>query len=171
MKQVRFYIKIYIRYFSQSLKRRLAYRSDFLIQIIFALSTQVASLVFVLTIFEHIPDLNGWSFAEILFIYGFAQTAMALFSFFFGNLISLGRYYILNGQLDRVLLRPLHPLFQILVERLDFGALSTLGMGLGALGYACALLNLSWSITTWFLLVSLLFCAALLFAGLVFILV
>lgn len=171
MKSFRFYIKIYHRYFSQSLKRHLVYRSDFLVQITFALSTQIASLIFVLTIFEHIPNLNGWSFAEVLFIYGFAQTAMALFSFFFENLTTLGRNYILDGQLDRVLLRPLNPLFQIIAEWIDFGSLSTLGMGVGALGYACTLLDFSWSITMWCLLGLLIFCASLLLAGLVLILV
>lgn len=171
MNQVHFYTKIYFRFLAQSLKTRLTYRSDFVIQISFALFTQIASLVFVLAIFEHIPNLNGWSFSEILFIYGFAQTSMALFSLFFGNLVRLGRDYILDGQLDRVLLRPLFPLFQILMDRLDFGSLSTLGMGGAALGYAYIFLNLSWSITMWGLFAVLLFSAALLFAGLVFILV
>lgn len=171
MHRIFFYGKIYFRYLGQYLKGRFAYRLDVLIQMMFALSTQIASLIFILTIFSHIPDINGWSYGEILFIYGFAQTSIALFSMFFSNLTRLGRFYILDGNLDRILIRPLLPLFQIIIARLNIGSLSTLAMGVGALLYASAKLNLSLSFLQFFLLVGLIFSATLTFAGMVFILV
>ncbi|MDE0686448.1 MAG: ABC-2 family transporter protein [Candidatus Poribacteria bacterium] len=142
-----------------------------MIQIVSALSAQIGTLIFVLTIFNHIPDINGWSYGEILFIYGFSQTSMALFSMFFSNLINLGRLYILDGNLDRVLLRPLPPLLQIIIERLDIGSFSTLALGFGALSYAAVKLNLSFSYHLLFFFVVLIFSAVLILGGVVLILV
>ena len=171
MPRIFFYGKIYLRYFGQYFKGKLAYRSDILIQMVFALSTQITSLVFILIIFNHIPDINGWRYGEILFIYGFAQTSIALFSMFFSNLIQLGRFYILDGNFDRVLLRPLPPLFQIIIERLDIGSFSTLAMGIGALLYAATKLNMSLSVVECLIFFGLVLSATLIFAGLVLILV
>ena len=165
MWRIYFYQKIYFRYLGQYLKSRLDYRTDLLIQIISALSAQIGSLIFVMTIFNHVPDLNGWNYGEILFIYGFSQTSMGLFSMFFSNLISLGRFYILDGNLDRVLLRPLPPLFQIVTERLDIGSLSTLTMGVGALSYAAVKLNLPFSYHLLLFFIVLIISATLIFAA------
>ena len=171
MRRIIFYGKIYFRYLSQYLKGRLAYRGDMLIQMMSAFSAQIGSLIFVMTIFNHIPDLNGWSYGEILFIYGFSQTSIALFSMFFSNLMSLSRFYILDGNLDRVLLRPLPPLFQIVIERLDIGSLSSLVVGVGALWYAAVKLDMSLSYHLLLFFVVLIFSATLIFAAFVLILV
>ena len=72
---------------------------------------------------------------------------------------------------DRVLLRPLPPLFQIIIERLDIGSFSTLAMGVGTLLYAAAKLNMSLSAFECLIFFGLVLSATLIFAGLVLILV
>ena len=103
-------------YLGQYAKTRMAYKADFFISLLASVLATVAGYGFVLVLFTRAPHLQGWSFDEILFIYGFSLIPMGLYNVVSLNLYEFGDAYIVEGRFDRVLLRPVHSLFQILFE-------------------------------------------------------
>ncbi len=117
-----FHMSIFFQYASQYLKTRLAYRWDTLVEILSDLLFQGVNLVFILVVFGHTQLLKGWSREEVIFIYGFFLVPYAVFGSFF-NIWDFTDRYIVKGEMDRILTRPIHSLFQIILERMELESL------------------------------------------------
>ncbi|MEW8986041.1 MAG: ABC-2 family transporter protein [Bacillus sp. (in: firmicutes)] len=136
-----FYVKIFFQYVAQYLKTRMEYRSNLIVEIVTDLLQQAVNFVFILVVFGHTQMLAGWSREEIIFIYGFFLVPTALFSAFF-NIWDFNERYIVKGEFDRILTRPIHSLFQIILERMELEALFGGITGLAVMLYAGSMLNL-----------------------------
>ena len=88
------------------------------------------------------PSIGGWKREEVLFIYGYSMIAMAIFTTFAINLYQFGNRYIIQGQFDRVLLRPLNSLCQVLFESFNLESVGSLLTGLCVLWYSAAHLHI-----------------------------
>lgn len=137
-----YYISMFFQYASQYLKSRLTYRMDTLVEILSDLLFQAVNLIFILVVFGHTNLLNGWSREEIIFIYGFFLVPYAFFTSFF-NIWDFNERYIIKGEMDRVLTRPIHSLFQIVLERMELESLFGVITGLAIMFYAGYQLDLS----------------------------
>lgn len=137
-------LTIYFSYFAQFLKGRMSYRWDFFASIVSSMLVTGSGLLFVILLLDgkEIPNLNGWSREEVLFIYGYSMIATSIFSTFAINLYSFGDRYVIQGQFDRVLLRPLNSAFQVLFESFNLDTLGGLLLGLGILGYSAQRLDI-----------------------------
>lgn len=124
------------RYALMRAKVRLAYRGDFALNAIGDLLVAGIGVVFLWAVFSHVPDIKGWAFHEILFIWGLGETAAGLFFVLFQGLWALNQQYILRGELDRVLLRPLDPYTQIMLDHLNLEDLPVALLGLGLVAWA-----------------------------------
>lgn len=151
-----FHLKLLMEYFKQYMKTRMAYRGDFLVQFISNLFSQALNLVFVLVVFQHTQSLHGWAQYEVIFIYGYFLIPWAIFSSFF-NLWSFNDRYIIKGELDRVLTRPVHSLVQVIMETMTPESLVGVLTGAIVMGIAGWQLALTWS---WIDLLLLLFFTA-----------
>jgi len=123
--------------FTVVLKRRLAYRGDLLLAGLDELMRGLVALAMLQVYLAKTPSIAGWQQAELLFILGFSTVTIGLFHTFCGNLYGLSSVYIIQGNLDRVLLRPYPSFLQICFDRIQIEDLSgvVLGgllMGLGA---------------------------------------
>jgi ABC-2 type transport system permease protein len=130
-------------YFAQFLKMRLAYRVDFMVDLsanLFAIGVQLATLT---VLFSKVQALKGWSFEQVLFIYGFSLLPLGLFNLVSINLYRFAEHYIADGNLDRVLLRPLNPLAQVLFESFNVSGLNEIVLGSGIMIYAGSRLGLA----------------------------
>ncbi|MCY8234056.1 ABC transporter permease [Priestia endophytica] len=136
-----FYFSIFFQYIGQYMKTRLQYRSDLLVEILSDLLFQTVNLVFILVVFGHTQLLHGWSRDEIIFIYGFFLVPFAIFSTFF-NIWDFNERYIVKGEMDRILTRPIHSLFQVILERIELESLFGAVTGLAVMIYAGSLLDL-----------------------------
>ncbi len=141
-------IAVYCLYFAQFLKSRLAYRWDFLASILANLIVSVSGLLFVLVLMTGggVATLKGWTLEEVLFLYGYSMVAMAMFTTFAPNLYRFSDRYIIQGQFDRVLLRPLNSLFQVLFESFNLEAVGGLSVGLVLITYSSLKLRLTFSL-------------------------
>ena len=139
------YIKLYGQFVKQALKVWMEYRTDFLVGVFSIVAVQGASLVFVAVVFSHIQQLNGWSFYQVLFIYGVANTGRSIHLIFFDNLWTLGWQYIATGNLDRLLIRPINPLFHLIADRVQQDGVGQLLIGLVVLVDAATHVHVSWS--------------------------
>ncbi|WP_071394323.1 ABC transporter permease [Bacillus tuaregi] len=139
-----FYVSMFFQYASQYLKTRFTYRVDTAVEILSDLLNQAVNLIFILVVFGHTSLLSGWSRDEIIFIYGFFLVPYALFNSFF-NIWDFNERYIVKGEMDRVLTRPVHSLFQIIMERMELESLFGVITGIAVMGYAGMNLGLSFA--------------------------
>ncbi|WP_071458764.1 ABC transporter permease [Bacillus massilinigeriensis] len=139
-----FYVTMFFQYIGQYMKTRLEYRTDLVVEIFSDLLSQAINLVFILVVFGHTDLLNGWTRDEIIFIYGFFLVPYALFSAFF-NIWDFNERYIVKGELDRILTRPVHSLFQVILERMELESLFGACTGLIVMFYAGSRLGLELS--------------------------
>jgi ABC-2 type transport system permease protein len=110
------YIKLYSKFLKQYIKTLMEYRIDFVLGLIGFILVQLAGVIFIKLIFNVIPTLDGWSFYEILFIYGFAQIPRGIDHIFTDYLWIFSWKTIVKGEFDKYLLRPINPLFQVISE-------------------------------------------------------
>lgn len=94
------------------------YDVDFIIGVIAMLIKTVINFSMLLILFTIITNIEGWTFEEMLFIYGFSTTAFAIWHCFFIETITIP-YYIKTGEFDRFLMKPYNPLFLIMIEGFD----------------------------------------------------
>ncbi|WP_134699857.1 ABC transporter permease [Ammoniphilus sp. YIM 78166] len=139
-----FYFSLFWDYLKQYLKTKMAYRLDLLNEMVSDFIFQAVNLVFILVVFQHTSLINGWSREEIIFIYGFFLVPYALFTTFF-NLWDFQERYIIKGEMDRVLTRPAHNLFQVMLENLNPESLAGAVTGMIIMGYASFQMDLSYA--------------------------
>ena len=133
-------------YFAQFLKTRLAYRVDFLVDLsanLFAIGVQLTTLT---VLFSKVDALKGWSFEQVLFIYGFSLLPLGMFNVVAINLYRFAEHYIADGNLDRVLLRPVNPLAQVLSESFNVSGLNEMLLGTGIMIFAAGRLGLEFGV-------------------------
>jgi ABC-2 type transport system permease protein len=158
-------IRVFAAYFAQFLKMRLAYRVDFIIDLLANLVALAVQLSVLTVIFAKIEALRGWSFEQVLFIYGFSLWPLGLFNLFSVNLYRFAERYIAEGNFDRVLLRPVNALGQILFESFNVSGLNEILLGGGIMLYAGTRLSLAFTLGDAVVLVILGLTGALVYTG------
>ncbi|RUS43905.1 ABC transporter permease [Cohnella sp. AR92] len=141
---MRRYVKLYWQFFKTRLKVMMEYRVDFLIGVASVLLVQATSVMFVRIVFDHIDVLHGWTFHQLLFIYAIAMLGRSIEHIFFDNLWVLGMEYIRPGNFDRLLIRPVNPLFHLIADRVQQDGFGSLLVGLVVLFTSAPRLDISW---------------------------
>src|SRR6188472_2415120 len=118
------------------LKRRMAYRGDLLLAGLDEIMRCLVALAMLQVYVSKTPTLQGWTQYELLFVLGFSMVPISLFHTFCGNLYQLSNTYIIQGNLDRVLLRPYPAFLQICFDRIQVEDLSGVLLGLAVMGTA-----------------------------------
>jgi ABC-2 type transport system permease protein len=139
------HFRLFALYFAQYFKVRLAYKADFFIAFFSSMAATVLGFGFVLVLFTKIPRLQGWSFYEILFLYAFSLIPLGFFNVVSWNLYEFGDIYIIQGRFDRILLRPINTLFQVLFEKFRIESLQEVITGLLVLSLASSRLGHRWA--------------------------
>lgn len=136
--------RIYLKYFAQFLKARLSYKWDFLSGLVATALSSLGGVLFVYLLIDGktIPSLKGWSRDQVLFIYGYSLIASSLFGLISSNLTRFSERYIIQGQFDRVLLRPLNTLAQVLFESFNLEAVGNFILGVSLVLYAGSLVGI-----------------------------
>ncbi|MBP2000355.1 ABC-2 type transport system permease protein [Paenibacillus shirakamiensis] len=140
-----YYLGLINEYLKNYMKSRMTYRADFWVEVISDLLFQATNLIFIFVVFMHTNSLGGWSQNEVVFVYGFFMVPFGLFSCFV-NLWGFSERYIVKGEMDRIMTRPAHNLFQIFLENLDPPALvgSVIGVIIMAVSGSHLGLSMEW---------------------------
>jgi ABC-2 type transport system permease protein len=136
---------LFFDYFSQYAKVRVSYRGDFFISLATSFAATIFALSFVVVLFNKVPQLAGWRFEEVLFLYGFSLIPYGIFNIISLNLYDFGNNYIIEGKFDRVLLRPISSLFQVLFETFRIESLQEVATGVFCMWWATRHLGLAWT--------------------------
>jgi len=110
-------IRLYFMLIGVSLRVQLADRRSAFIQIFGQLVITGVEFVALAALFERFGSFSGWSLPEAALLYGFSDLVFALadaLSYGFDSFSSLVR----NGDVDRLLLRPMSPILQLLGKEL-----------------------------------------------------
>jgi ABC-2 type transport system permease protein len=158
------YFRLFFQYAGQYMKTKLEYRGDLIVGLLSDLLMQAVNLVFILVVFGHTQTLQGWGREEVIFMYGFFLVPFAIFSTFF-NIWDFNDRYIIKGEMDRILTRPIHSLFQVILERMDLESLSGAITGIIIMIYAGSGLNLSFYWYDIFLFIIMVMGGALVYGG------
>lgn len=159
------YLKIFFDYLTQYIKIKMAYRYDFFVHVFTEFLQQSINLVFILVVFSKVPAIQGWNREQVLFIYGFFMVPFGIYSGFFNHLFDVPEKYVLQGEFDRILVRPLNTWFQVVVETMKPEYLVGILVGIIIMVYSGQAMNLSlfwWDIPLALVLVA---GAAMIYAG------
>lgn len=139
------YFKLYPLYVSRSIKARLAYRFDAFIGIFgFFIENVITFSTLYLTI-SAIPSLNGWTINMMGFLYGFYLIPKALDHILSDQIWMLANGGITRGILDKYLIKPLNPLFQLVAEMIQLEGFGELILGIIFLSIFTPQLVISWT--------------------------
>ncbi len=137
-------IGIFSHYFRQFVKTRLAYRVDFVIDTLAVSFSLIIQLAVLGVLFSKVDSLKGWSYYQVLFIYGFSLVPLGLFNLTSLNLYGFSEKYVILGKFDRVLLRPVSTLGQVLCESFNISGLNEILIGTLVMVYSGNKLGLGW---------------------------
>lgn len=139
------YLYLFCEYFTQYAKVRIGYRGDFFISLATSFAATVFSLGFVVVLLTKANQLAGWNLYEVIFLWGFTQIPYGIFNIISLNLYDFGNNYIIEGKFDRILLRPISSLFQVLFETFRIESLQEIATGLFCMAWATKELGVQWS--------------------------
>jgi len=133
--------KIYRILVAQNLKRVMEYKADFLTGAVSFLIDQTIGIAFIFIIFSQIPQLAGFTFEQIVFIYGFSQIPKGLDHLLTDNLWCVGYFIVKKGDFDKYLTRPINPLFHVIAETFQVDAIGELIVGIALMIYVSGSVN------------------------------
>lgn len=110
--------RLYPWYLRSNWLSLLAYPVPFVMQNLFGIVYSLGSVATVWVLFSKIHTIGQWTFAQVLLIYGLSILSRSLFHLFWVNLMTLS-WMVRDGEVDRLLVRPLNPLFQVVAGYLD----------------------------------------------------
>lgn len=139
------YIRLYSAFLHQHFKVHLEYRMNFLISAVGVFLWQGASVLAIWVVVSPLGGLPGWKPDKILLIYGLLTLAMALPRIFAFNLFFLGQRYIRPGGFDRLLVRPINPLFHLLADMFSPEGVGDFLVGLALVVRAMGALSIPWT--------------------------
>ncbi len=138
MRDFKRYLKLYKIFAIQYTKTIMQSKSDFFMGFIGFASLQCINLLTLTLIFQNITTINGYSYNHMVFIYGFFLLPRGLDHLITDNLWILAQDKVVNGEVDRLYLRPINPFFQLIAERIQFDGMGELVLGIVIVIY-CAI--------------------------------
>ncbi len=138
-------LPIYWRIMVLSFQARMQYKATFLftlVALIFYYLSQL-SIVFIMT--TKFEGINGWALEEVMFLYGLLVFSQSLATFFFASLSNFEEM-VVEGEFDRLLIRPLNPLGQMLSSSFELTSVAHLIIGVVALCYGSIHAGVEWTL-------------------------
>lgn len=120
---------LYLRLVGASIRSRLQFKVDFVITtLLYAVITAVDFLTVAAILYRY-REVSGWNIYEIALLAGVASAATGLFRTFAAELSGFERYLV-TGEFDNLMTRPLPTLVTLLARNFDLGRLGATLQGL-----------------------------------------
>jgi ABC-2 type transport system permease protein len=142
---MRRYLRLYGAFLQQQFKTMLEYRVNFIIGASSTIVMQAAGLLAIWVVMRQIPSLNGWTYYEVLLIYGMITLTKSINHMFADNLWTVGRSYIRTGGFDRFLVRPIDPLLHLLADRFCYDGVGNFLVGATLVAISTSALDIVWT--------------------------
>ncbi len=132
---LRWYLHLYLMIILQDIKGKMSYRADFIISNIGMILTNMAGFMAFWIIFQNFPSINGWTFHQMLYMYGFSLMALTPVQCLFDNNWQL-RMNVYTGDFIKYCFRPINVFFYYISEVFDMKGLGQLAFGTVTVVYA-----------------------------------
>jgi ABC-2 type transport system permease protein len=143
----------------KSLKAQLEYPASFIMQIASIALIGFLSIPALLLLTTAFPSIGGWDFYMLGFMVALKQMAGGIHHAFFFSFYH-HRDLVRNGEFDRMLVRPVHPLLQIMASSLDLSAIGEFLPGLVLFAITCPETAIEWNLANIAFLVIVVLCGA-----------
>ncbi|TWP34749.1 ABC transporter permease [Leekyejoonella antrihumi] len=141
-----------------------SYRSNFLIDLYSSFVIGFIELAEVWMLFRNVTSLGGFTFSQILLVFGFADLCYSLADMVMGHCDNLPTY-LRAGTLDVFYLRPQPVLLQLITSDISLRRVARAMVGLGAMTIGLWINDVQWSPAHIGLLAMSLVCATAIYAG------
>jgi ABC-2 type transport system permease protein len=143
-----YYVRLYFRLLGAHLRSEMQYRASFIAQILGTFLITGLDFAMVAILLTRFSALGGWVLEEVLFLYGTSTVSFAFAELLVGAFDDFD-LLVVRGDFDRILLRPLPVVFQMLSGAVPVRRFGRMAQGVIAVVVALALLDLSWGVAQW----------------------
>ena len=157
-------LRIYRRLTGAKIRSQLQYRASFSLNVLSSFAGTLLDFLAIAVIFSHLPRLQGWSMAEVSFLYGISGVAFGITDLVIGHFDRFGQM-IRMGEFDLVLVRPMGSLFQIVSADFQLRRIGKIVQAGAVLTGAIVALDLTWTPDKIGLLLLTIACAIVIFAS------
>jgi len=112
-------LKIYLTYFKIHIKSLLQYKMSFILTAIGQAFTSMFSLLAIYFLFEKFGNIKGYTFEDVLICFVISYLGFSISECFFRGFDSFTSI-ISNGEFDRILVRPVSIMLQVLGSKIEF---------------------------------------------------
>lgn len=158
-------MNLYMKYFLIHLKSQMQYKASFFLACISQLAVSFAVFLEVLFMFYKVHQVEGFTFENVLIAFAVILMAFALAECFARG-FDLFPQMIANGEFDRILVRPVNEVYQILLMKMEFSRLGRFIQALAILIYAFFKSGVNWDLSKVILIILMISCGAVLFFAL-----
>ena len=157
-------MKLYFKYVKILLKSSFEYRLSITLTIIAQLFKTFFTFLGIFLLFERFNNIAGWTLGEVVLCF-----AVSTASFSIAETIARGfdRFsnMIINGDFDRVMLRPRNTILQVFGSNFDISRVGRLINSIATLIIALNYLNIPFTFTKWIVLLMMIISGTFIFIG------
>lgn len=157
-------MKEYFKYFKINLKSEMQYKSSFILSFISQFFVFFGYYFTILCLFDKFSNVKGFTLYEVLLTFSIIQFGFAFCETFFRGVDMFDRL-IIDGDFDRILLRPQNILLQVFGTEISFVKLSRLLQAIIILFITIINIDIYWNIKKIITLIFMLLSSILIFLG------
>ncbi len=143
LEDARYYLRLYFRLLGAQLRAEMQYRASFIAELFGNLIITGLDFAMVAILLIRFQAIGGWTLAEVMFLFGASSVSLSLAELFVGAFDNFEQW-VVRGDFDRVLLRPLPVVYQMMTGALALRRFGRMAQGALALGAALYLLRPAW---------------------------
>jgi ABC-2 type transport system permease protein len=137
---------LYLRLVTARVRSQLQYRLSFCLDFFGAILVGFLDFAAILIIFDNVPQLGGWSVAEVGLLYAISGIAFSFTDMVIGHLPVFLPDQIRTGNFDTLLVRPRGTLLQVVTADFQLRRLGKAVQAGAVLVYALARLDVDWTV-------------------------
>lgn len=157
-------MRLYVRYMAILLKSQMEYRTSFFLLSVGQFFVPFLVFVSIFLFFNRFPNIGGWSLYEVALCYSVIHIGFSLSECFARGFDSFSST-IVNGDFDRILVRPRNTVLQVLGSKFEFSRIGRLAQSIIVLIFSLKNIHVVWDITKVFTLIFMIISGIVIFAG------
>jgi ABC-2 type transport system permease protein len=158
-------VKLYFESFKNNIKSQIEYKASFIMNSISQFFVFFTYYFIIIALFDRFNNIKGYNVFEVLLCFSIIHFGFAVTETFFRG-IDKFEDLIIDGSLDRFLVRPQGILFQVMCSKIDFIKVFRILQSLIVMAIALIKLDIVWNISKVITLILMMIASVLIFFGL-----
>ena len=136
---------LYLRFIGARVRSQMQYKASFVIDVFSRFLVNGLELAAIFILFSRFSSLGGWSVGEVAFLYGLVTVSFAFHEVVAQSFEDFS-LTVKQGEFDRILLRPITPLVQVLASDFQLKRIGRVLTGVVALVLALTRVHITWTL-------------------------